>query len=105
MPRAPGPFAFEDADYLTEVLTNAGFHDMRFTDWRAPLAIGGPGATPQSAADFAFAALAIGPALAAVEPAVQAAARADLEALFAQHHDGDAGVLLPARVWLVSATA
>ena len=39
-PKAPGPFAFADRDYLNELLVNAGWRDVDFEAWdgKLPLA-------------------------------------------------------------------
>ena len=39
-PRTPGPFAFEEADYVTEILTQAGFASVSVTPLRQPLTFG-----------------------------------------------------------------
>ena len=39
-PRTPGPFAFEEADYVTAVLTNAGFETVAVTPLQRPLTFG-----------------------------------------------------------------
>ena len=39
-PRTPGPFAFEEADYVTEVLTRAGFESVAVTPLQKPLNFG-----------------------------------------------------------------
>ena len=39
-PRTPGPFAFEEADYVTAVLTNAGFESVAVTPLQQPLTFG-----------------------------------------------------------------
>ena len=39
-PRTPGPFAFEEADYITEILTNAGFGSVAVTPLQQPLTFG-----------------------------------------------------------------
>jgi len=39
-PRTPGPFAFEEADYVTNVLTSAGFGNVAVTPLRQPLTFG-----------------------------------------------------------------
>ena len=39
-PRTPGPFAFEEADYVTAVLTNAGFESVAVTPLQRPLTFG-----------------------------------------------------------------
>jgi len=39
-PRTPGPFAFEEADYITEILNNAGFGSIAVTPLQKPLNFG-----------------------------------------------------------------
>ncbi len=39
-PRTPGPFAFEEADYVTDVLTSAGFGNVAVTPLKQPLTFG-----------------------------------------------------------------
>jgi len=39
-PRTPGPFAFEEADYVTVVLTGAGFESVAVTPLQQPLTFG-----------------------------------------------------------------
>ncbi len=102
-PRAPGPFAFEDIDYLRDLLADAGFARVDIDDWRGDQAIGGPGRTPAEAADFALGSMSAARVLSEAGADVMAAARADLERVYAEHHDSEAGVRLGARAWLVTA--
>ena len=102
-PRAPGPFAFEDIDYLRDLLADAGFARVDIDDWRGDQAIGGPGHTPAEAADFALGSMSAARVLSEAGADVMAAARADLERVYAEHHDPEAGVRLGARAWLVTA--
>ena len=39
-PRTPGPFAFEEADYVAEILTEAGFEHVTVMPLRQPLTFG-----------------------------------------------------------------
>ncbi len=39
-PRAPGPFAFADPDYLTQVLADAGFKDVALTPYNPEMRLG-----------------------------------------------------------------
>ena len=87
------------------VLGGGGFDDVAITPWQGLQAIGGRGLSVAEAADFALASMAIGRALLDAGDDVHAAARADLEALFAKHHSVEGGVELGAQVWLVSARA
>jgi SAM-dependent methyltransferase len=103
-PRTPGPFAFAEPDYVREILGAGGFSGIEVSPWRGLQAMGGAGATPQSAARFATEALPFGEALAELSPDLRARAQADIEAMFARHH-GPGGVRIPAMAWLVSAKA
>jgi SAM-dependent methyltransferase len=105
VPRAPGPFAFEDLGYLEEVLTLAGFTDFDVTPYQGEQPVGGPGASPEDATGFVLASMAAGRILAEQGEEVLAAARADLAAMFARHHRAGEGVMLGCKVWLVSARA
>ena len=103
IPRAPGPFAFEDLGYLEEVLTGAGFTGMDVAPYEGVQAVGGPGAAPEEAIEFVLASMAAGRMLAEAGADVREAARADLIAMFAEHHRDGEGVMLGCKAWLVSA--
>ncbi|MDB5697628.1 MAG: ubiE, partial [Alphaproteobacteria bacterium] len=105
VPRAPGPFAFEDLDYLEEILTDAGFSGLEISERVEILPLGGPGSSPEQAVRFALAALAFGPALAEQGEEVRAAAAREMRSLFEKHHDPTNGVTMPGKAWLVSASA
>lgn len=105
VPRAPGPFAFEDLAYLEQVLEAAGFGGMDVEAYHGEQAVGGPGATPEEATAFVLASMAVGSILAEQSEAVRDAACADLGAMFSRHHRPGEGVLLPCKVWLVEARA
>ncbi len=104
-PRAPGPFAFADLDYVRDILAHAGFSAPDIEAYQGEQAIGGPGASPDDAADFALASMAIGRALAEAGDDVLARARADLVTLFEKRHVPGKGVMMANKVWLLSATA
>ena len=105
VPRAPGPFAFEDLAYLEDVLSAAGFTQFSAEAYQGEQPVGGPGATPQEATDFALASMAAGRILAEQGEAVLTAARADLVSMFARHSRAGEGVMLGCKAWLVSAIA
>jgi ubiquinone/menaquinone biosynthesis C-methylase UbiE len=105
IPRAPGPFAFEDLTYLEEVLTGAGFTGMEVVPYEGDQPVGGPDANPEEATNFVLASMAAGRVLEEHEPAVRDAARADLLALFTHHYRAGEGVMLRAKAWLVKAQA
>jgi hypothetical protein len=100
-PRAPGPFAFGDKAYLTEVLEQADFGKIAIEPFEAKLAIGGAGATPEDAADFVVGSTHMGRLLQEAGPQ----AVADLAAAFAPHHLPGKGTLIGGKVWMVTAWA
>jgi SAM-dependent methyltransferase len=100
-PNAPGPFALSNPDRLRDVLGEAGFVNVTLDAWRGGQAIGGPGATPEQAAQFAMTGMSVGQALKDQPDSVKAKARADVVALFAKHHTKD-GVLMPSCAWVVT---
>lgn len=105
VPRAPGPFAFEDLDYLREVLTNAGFGNIAVNPYTGSQPVGGAGASPVEAADFVLAAMAVGRALAEHGEKTRSAARDDLIALFEKRFIPAQGVMMACKAWLVAAQA
>lgn len=105
VPRAPGPFAFEDLGYLEEILAASGFCDMDVAAYTGEQAVGGLGASPEDATNFVLASMAAGRILAEQGDAVRDAARAQLTALFGRHYREGAGVMLGCKAWLVSARA
>jgi SAM-dependent methyltransferase len=105
VPRAPGPFAFEDLGYLEDILTGAGFTGMDVTAYEGLQPVGGPGASPTAATDFVLTSMAAGRVLEEAGSAIREAARADLLALFTDRHVEGEGVMMGAKAWLVSAVA
>lgn len=105
VPRAPGPFAFEDTGYLREILTDAGFHEVEIVAYEGLQPIGGEDATPEAAVDFAMSSLAAGRMAETESVGIRLAIRADLLTVFTRHHVQGRGVMMPGKVWLVSATA
>lgn len=101
-PLAPGPFQLADPDYHQPMLEAAGFTGLERTLLELPLLMGGPGATPETAAGFALGAFSAGEAAEAAGSGVLKAVTADLEALYRTHVTPD-GVSMPAAVWLLSA--
>lgn len=105
VPRAPGPFAFEDLAYLEEVLTGAGFTGMDVLPYEGRQPVGGPGASPTAATDFVLTSMAVGRVLDEAGAPVRDAARSDLIDLFTQRYVEGEGVMLACKAWLVSAHA
>lgn len=103
-PTAPGPFRFADPEGFRAILEKAGYSGVTIEPWHGPQLVGGPGATPAEAAQFAMTAFNLAEAVeSAGEEGMQKVA-SGLEALFAQYH-GEQGVSMPAMTWLVTAQA
>lgn len=105
VPRAPGPFAFEEREYMEETLIAAGFSNVNIVAAKGELPVGGPGFAAEQAQAFVRHALAFGQALLDYPPEVQEAAAAELTALYARHYRPGEGVMMGYAIWLVSANA
>lgn len=103
-PRAPGPFAFEEAAYVREILSEAGFVGLDLDLWRGEQLVGGEGAGVAEAADLVLDGFGVGEALKDRPDAVRAEARADLMAAFTPFN-GPNGVRAPAAAWVVQGRA
>lgn len=104
-PRAPGPFAFEDLAYLTEILTGAGFSTPDVVAYEGEQAIGGRGSEPEEALRFVLSSLGVGRIIAEQDEATRELVSADLLELFRKRHAPGEGVIMACKAWLVSATA
>lgn len=104
VPRAPGPMAFAEPDYVTDILTKAGFSDIEVTPWRGDQLVGGKGASAKEAAAFIMDALFMGDLLADQPDAIKAAAEQEACELLTSH-ETDEGVKIPCMAWFVKATA
>ncbi len=104
VPHAPGPFAFDDQEYLRGILEQAGFGSPQFQTWQGQQFVAGPGASPQEAADFALRAMHFGELLQKENPGALETARAQLAELFAKHKTAG-GVAMSSTAYLVSARA
>jgi SAM-dependent methyltransferase len=104
VPRAPGPFAFEDTDYLKTVLENAGFADIDIIAYHGLQPIGGVGASPDVAVNFAMSSLAAGRLVQHEDECLQHRVREDLLTVFGHHHVEGQGVMMAGKAWLVSAS-
>lgn len=102
-PRAPGPFAFEDLDYLGEVLDAGGFGSVEVEAYNGRQAIGGPDTPPEEAVRFVLSSLGVGRVLDEQPEAIREAAAADMLALFERNYVAGEGVMLGCKVWLVTA--
>jgi len=105
IPRAPGPFAFEDLDYLNDILSGSGFTEIDVATYKGLQPVGGTGATPEQAVEFAMASMAVGRLLSEKGDEVLQAASQELINLFSNHYIPDQGVLMQGKTWLVTAIA
>jgi len=103
-PHAPGPFAFDDPDYLRGILGQAGFESVQVDTWQGDQLVGGTGASPAAAATFALGVMSFGELLDEANPAAREKARGQLVELF-QQHQTRAGIAMPAKAFLVTARA
>jgi SAM-dependent methyltransferase len=103
IPRTPGPFAFEDLDYLNEVLESGGFSNVSVSTYQGLQPIGGVNVSPQDAVTFVLSSMAVGRALDEQGADFRSAAEADLIELFQNHYEAGRGVMMQGKAWLVSA--
>lgn len=101
-PGAPGPMAFADEARTRGVLEGAGFRDVAFEVIDTPMNVGGGLDSLEDTVEFMTR---IGPAaraLAQAAPEARAAAIVSIREAMAPYHS-EAGVVMPASVWLVTA--
>lgn len=103
-PRAPGPFALGEQEYVIDLLQNAGFSDVKFDAWTGEQRIGGPGSDPESAARFVLDGMHVGNLVRPSGEDIRAAIQRSLVQLFERNRDTD-GVSMGAKAWLVRAIA
>lgn len=98
-PRAPGPFAFADRDYVEDLLTKAGFVDIGFEALDGKLELG------RSTADAVREFSEMGPLSSLLEQASERdKAVAAVEGVMAGHAGEDGAVRMGAACWIVSAS-
>jgi len=101
-PRTPGPFAFEEADYITEILAGAGFGSVAVTPLQQPLNFGrGLGLT-----DIVERLVQIGPIAQMVREAsqdLQQPVRDKVIDAVAPFYAEDSGMTLDGQFWQVTA--
>ena len=101
-PRTPGPFAFEEADYVAEILTEAGFEHVAVTPLRQPLTFG----RGMSLEDIVERLVEIGPIAQMVREApedLQQPVRDKVVDAVAPFYQAGAGMNLEGQFWLVTA--
>lgn len=103
-PRAPGPFAFEEPDYVSDLLAAAKFKNIQIVPWQAHIPVGGPGSDPNSAAEFLMSAVSLAKVLSDTPSEVRELVRQKLCDRL-KPWITPTGVRMPAAVWLVTAVA
>ena len=101
-PRTPGPFAFEEAEYVMEVLTSAGFESVVVTPLKQPLTFG----RGLSLTDIVERLVQIGPIAQMVREAsedLQQPVRDKVIDAVANFYTQDAGMTLDGQFWQVTA--
>lgn len=101
-PRTPGPFAFEEADYVAEILTEAGYEHVTVTPLRQPLTFG----RGLSLEDIVERLVEIGPIAQMVREApedLQQPVRDKVVDAVAPFYQAGAGMTLEGQFWLVTA--
>ena len=101
-PRTPGPFAFEEADYVAEILTKAGFEHVAVTPLRRPLTFG----RGMSLEDIVERLVEIGPIAQMVREApedLQQPVRDKVVDAVAPFYQAGSGMTLEGQFWLVTA--
>ena len=100
-PRAPGPFAFSDSVYVTDILQTAGFTDIEFESTEPTMKLGDGGSLDASLEFF----MELGPLSSALmdQPeSIMSAVRASVLAAITDRYV-DGYVELPGKCWLVTA--
>lgn len=102
-PRAPGPLAFSEPDYVADILNGAGWSDVRIEERQPPL-LGRP--TAQEQAAFSIEMGPVSRLIAERQPdaATVAALRAELTKELATYAT-DSGIKIPSRLYYVTARA
>ena len=101
-PRTPGPFAFEEADYVAEILAEAGFEHVAVTPLRQPLTFG----RGISLEDIVERLVEIGPIAQMVRDApedLQQPVRDKVVDAVAPFYQAGSGMTLEGQFWLVTA--
>jgi SAM-dependent methyltransferase len=100
-PRAPGPFAFAEPDYVHEILSAAGWEDVDLTAHAVSMAWDGSAGYEATVRELVNTGP-VGRLLAEVDKPTRQAVHAAATDLLRDHFDGSA-LALPGAVWLVTA--
>jgi ubiquinone/menaquinone biosynthesis C-methylase UbiE len=100
VPRAPGPFAFEDRDYFGDILKRAGFKSTEFTPLTGQLNLG---SDAKFAQEFVFEALSVGQIIKSQSGTLIDKIAGAVRDHFEAHYQEGKGVLMDYKAWLVRA--
>jgi SAM-dependent methyltransferase len=98
-PKAPGPFAFGDAEYVNDILTQAGFSAVQATPLERSLSLG---RDATAAAEFVTRIGPVSRALVNLDDARRDEIMNEIR-ITLESHTGDQGVELGAACWIVTA--
>ncbi len=101
IPRTPGPFAFDNPDYLLDILSKANFSNVTIVPWHGDIPVGGKGTDPDTAAGFLLKAVSMAQFFKDAPESLKATVHKELTALL-QPWNGPDGVVMPASAWMVS---
>jgi len=102
IPRTPGPFAFDNPDYLRDILSKSNFSNVTITPWQGDIHIGGPGTHPDAAAEFLLKAVSIAQFINEAPESLKTLVHKELATRLETRCRAD-GVVMPAAAWMVSA--
>ena len=101
-PKSPGPFAFEDKEYIKEILEASGFQEIDITDNQEEIVMFSGKSIKEASEDY----LTINPVVTEMlKNSVDELREEILEALitkFSDFHKNE-GLLFPSATWIVSA--
>jgi SAM-dependent methyltransferase len=103
-PRTPGPFAFDEPDYLRDILGKGGFSKIDIVQWNTQMYVGGPDSSPKSAADFLMNALSMAQRAIDATEEVRNKIEGQLVARLENYNTAH-GVCMPASVFFATASA
>ena len=102
-PRSPGPFAFQEKDYVKDILEQSGFPNISLDDNQEDITMFAGKSLQEASEDY----LAINPVVTEMlkdsPDSLKAKIVESLKEAFSEYHKGD-GLLFPSATWIVSAS-
>lgn len=102
-PRAPGPFAFADPDYISVILSESSYKDINIDAWSGNLLIGASGMTSENAAEFLLSSSSL---VRSIKQDIEIHEEEIYGKLVKRLnlYFSDGGVHMPAKAWIVTAS-